>query len=507
MDATNNEIAFAFASSQKTKDDVANHFGAFLKKANLENKPYQVDGVCWCVENETRQEAAYGLRGGLIADEMGLGKTITMIGTMMCNPKPKTLVVLPLALLDQWIETIHQLTESRPFVYHGVKNKSLFTLKTPEDYAIVVTTYAAISAQRFKKNKRQTMVVTNVLHDVQWDRVIFDEAHHMRNKNTSRNMGAKMLQTNIRWLITGTPIQNKKNDLYSLCAILGIPASVYTDPHQAPTIANHFLLKRTKGQAGIYLPESISSDKIVSWKHKEERNFSAKLHSLLPGYQSLDLSEEEEASICKNKPQHPPLLLKKYQSLEIFMRAKQCCVLPALLKSAILSDNVHHHSCALSSTSKIDALVSTLLSRRENGNGKLVFCHFREEINVIAQRLRDVGIQKVAVFDGRTSIAERNQVIRAANDVLILQIQTGCEGLNLQHNYSEIYFVTPHWNPSIEEQAIARCHRIGQTKPVFVFRFQMESFDREEDSAFMSFDQYVNLVQERKRKEAGVFFP
>ena len=83
-------------------------------------------------------------------------------------------------------------------------------------------------------------------------------------------------------------------------------------------------------------------------------------------------------------------------------------------------------------------------------------------------------------------------------NVMILQIQTGCEGLNLQQ-FQEVYFTSPHWNPSVEEQAIARCHRIGQTKPVKVFRFIMKGFGEA-----LSLDQYCISVQEKKRELMGL---
>ena len=94
------------------------------------------------------------------------------------------------------------------------------------------------------------------------------------------------------------------------------------------------------------------------------------------------------------------------------------------------------------------------------------------------------------------------QILQDKNDVLILQIQTGCEGLNLQENYSEIYFVSPHWNPAIEDQAIARCHRIGQKKEVSIQRFEMSNFlkegkDGEVDT--MTIDNYASSVQSHKR--------
>lgn len=130
---------------------------------------------------------------------------------------------------------------------------------------------------------------------------------------------------------------------------------------------------------------------------------------------------------------------------------------------------------AINTTSKLDSVVDVILERKDNGSGKLVFCHFKEEMNELAARLRGVGLN-IGILDGQIAKVARQKLLKERKDVLILQIQTGCEGLNLQDNYSEIYFVSPHWNPYVEDQAIARCHRIGQRKPVFVWRFEMNNF-------------------------------
>ena len=88
----------------------------------------------------------------------------------------------------------------------------------------------------------------------------------------------------------------------------------------------------------------------------------------------------------------------------------------------------------------------------------------------------------VCKLDGRSSQESREIILKDKNiEILILQIQTGCEGLNLQH-FNEIYFVSPHWNPAVEDQAIARAHRIGQEKETYIFKFIMKSFDEEEES-------------------------
>jgi SNF2 family DNA or RNA helicase len=157
---------------------------------------------------------------------------------------------------------------------------------------------------------------------------------------------------------------------------------------------------------------------------------------------------------------------------------------------------------ALDYTSKIDTVTKLIVERKDNQKGKLIFCHYRDEIDIIKNKLIVNGYSKDNVFsyDGRNTKKLNSildLVVEGGTFVLIIQIQTGCEGLNLQANFSEIYFVSPHWNPSIEDQAIARCHRIGQTNPVDVFKFEMNGFSDGTDS--ITLEKYVNKVQEFKR--------
>jgi SNF2 family DNA or RNA helicase len=161
------------------------------------------------------------------------------------------------------------------------------------------------------------------------------------------------------------------------------------------------------------------------------------------------------------------------------------------------------------SSSKLDSVVDAILERKDNGNGKLVFCHFKAEMNEIASRLRandsdSGGGLNVGILDGSISKSARRKLLDENKDVLIMQIQTGCEGLNLQDNYSEVYFVSPHWNPYVEDQAVARCHRIGQKKPVFVWRFEMNNFGANvlEDGNIVNtknLEEYVMDIQNGKR--------
>jgi SNF2 family DNA or RNA helicase len=474
-------------------------FHKYLERSRLEYKDYQFNGVKWCINNELR---TCNVRGGFIADEMGLGKTIIMIGTFVSNFLPKTLIVLPPILLDQWLLQIYKTTGHTALLYHGANKKNI----TQEDLnkaIIVITTYSEISIARKKVKNSGKNVKCSILHEIKWDRIVFDEAHHLRNANTSRYIGAKKLSAKIKWLVSGTPIQNKKADLYNLCSLIGIPASFYTENSNLILLARSFILKRTKKQVGIEISEIIHDKNIVQWKNSSEMRLSKEIHSELSFSKikyNTNLNQERSRNVVLTT-------LNKGSVLSLILNARQICIYPKLVykqidnsfKKGIFKDRENSfYKEAFNSSSKLDSVIADILERKGNGNGKLIFCHFREEIDEISSRLIAGGIKNVVSFDGRTSHSKRMEILHGNNEVLILQIQTGCEGLNLQENYSEIYFVSPHWNPAVEDQAIARCHRIGQKKPVFVKRFEMSSFHDEETS--VTCDNYINSVQNSKRE-------
>ena len=499
-------------------------FKKALADRSLQTKNHQLDGVKWCVRNETKGNVIESktVHGGIVADEMGLGKTIQMVGVIITHFLLHTLIIVPKAILEQWESEIFKLTSHRAFVYHGNNRKNVDKLKTSP---IVITTYGMISKQ------------SSEIFKIKWDRVIFDEAHHLKNKNTKIYAGAISLQADIKWAVTGTPIQNNKTDFYNICAVLGVDRGMFSKDGEGIggfEKCRQIVLKRTKGDVGIKMADVNCETINITWGNKSEKKLAENIHSMtqftLPRrYQTRQQQQQQQQ-------QEPQNNQKTHASaiLPFLIKAKQMCVLPALINKPfrITSNQELSIINGTSHTTKIDSLVKTILDRKDNERPKLIFCHFKGEIDIIKKRLEcDFDVQ---VIDGRTTDKQKNEILKNASSsssskasemriqtrqarkekekekekerekkskILILQIQTGCEGLNLQE-YNEVYFVSPHWNPAVESQAIARCHRIGQTHRVDVFRFIMTW----NDSGFKSMDEYCEQVQEAKQKIYSDFF-
>ena len=221
------------------------------------------------------------------------------------------------------------------------------------------------------------------------------------------------------------------------------------------------------------------SNSNVSWENENELQLSREIHM-----RARNTSDRTER-------------------LKLYTRMRQMCVWPALISgssSSVLKTTaaaaagvvdtydlpVEQYKNALSHQSKLNRVVEIIARELavDPARKSIVFCHFRREMTRIRELLLLLGAVGgggggggvgIEIIDGSVSGTQRNRILVASPQILLLQIRTCSEGLNLQA-YTDVYFVSPHWNPCVEDQAIARCFRMGQTAQVRVFRFYMSDF-------------------------------
>lgn len=432
---------------------IVQNYIKFCNKNNIRVQTHQIYGVLWCLRKELELESESELKlrkGGIIADDMGMGKTIQMIATIFLNFRyqPKTLILLPPILLQQWYSEIFKILGHSSLVYYK-KNKYLDALmKSP----IVLTSY-------------DTFLRSPELLDIHWDRVICDEAHRLRNPKTKLYKQIVLLRTTILWCITGTPIHNNTKDVVSLLALFSSSTTLHD---------KNMILRRTKTAENCVLPKKTEIQIMIPWTNQTEWKLAKDIHV------SIHNIKEEESFWRK----------KNIHGLVTMIRAKQLCILPKLLQKPIVKIEIDEPDdlfpddfkqiTSQNTSCKLNAIVLHLLSRISNQKGKIIFCHFQLEMTKIREILHLNNKNVDAIWIGNwKEFLKRDILDKEKTPILILQIRAGCEGLNLQHEFSEVYFVSPNWNPTLEEQAIARCYRIGQQNDVFVFRFYMDNLNME----------------------------
>ena len=438
-------------------------------------KSHQIDGVIWCLQRELAPSfegkgEENKRRGGVLADEMGMGKTIQMIGVFMLNPQRKTLLIVPPILCEQWFSEIRKFTGHVATIYYG-KDRKKIDLTNPKGL-VVITSYETVLRD------------ISLFKEVAWNRIVCDEAHHLRNPKTQIYGAVSGLlsfvdglnKTNL-WLITGTPIHHSPKDLYSLYFLFGYSLAEISGEKEEKGLAilrSRFLQRRHQETD---LPKKQEHRIMVEWTEGQERDLAKDIHQTIPflGFSPLG----DEYSFWEKKK--CPLLVS-------MIRAKQTCILSKMTEKSFMEDSEENQveeeqtipflaTFDQSTTTKLQEIIRLLKSRRENGNGKVIFCHYQLEMAYLLEKLGGDDKWWVGTWQDYKKIEPS---ILGASPILILQIQSGCEGLNLQAHFSEVYFVSPDWNPTLEAQAVARCWRIGQKKPVDVFRFSMNFVDSPE---------------------------
>ena len=422
----------------------------FCNKNNIHIQLHQIYGVLWCIRKERESVQNIQTRnGGIIADQMGMGKTIQMIITIFLNFQNNTLILLPPILVTQWFNEIWRILGHKSCIYYGKNRKSSAFLESK----IVITSY-------------DTFLRSPELLDIHWNRVICDEAHRLRNPNTKLYQQIKKIHTNILWCITGTPIHNKVKDIMSLLHL-------YLSKNKSKKPEDYVSMILRRENSILNIPEKTEIVQMIPWTNPSEWKIANDIHSTIVnlGFDSSQI-------------QHSFWNTKKISELVTFIRAKQLCILPKLLQNHLEKieteepDNLFPEDLKYPTTQntscKLREVMNHILLQVNNGRGKIIFCHFRLEMTKITEYLRE-NTDPHFIWVGNWKEFQKRTEDDIRTPILILQIRTGCEGLNLQAQFSEIYFVSPNWNPTLEDQAIARCHRIGQQKKVSVFRFYMDS--------------------------------
>ena len=409
--------------------------------------PYQREGVEWLLGRELAQQ---GPRGGFLCDEMGLGKTIQLIATMIANAKTRTLIIVPKSIVNQWKE---EITRFAPGLQVGVFDGSDRT-KNHEDllpFHVVIAPYTVTVNKGKKEDQGHT-----VLHRIQWSRVILDEAHEIRTLRSKRHKAAALFKTEIRWVVSGTPVYNSMKDFVSLCLFLGLSKSHV----QAKTkeIRETYVLRRTKEDVARFnqrleLPPCDFQNVEIEM-YPEEKNL----------YESV--FETNKDRISRLVKYSANIGMHQMDILECLLRVRQVMVHPQLYLSGIAAKRGHEPETWDHGSKKIDTLID--LVKEHPTEKSLIFCQFIQEMDMIEEKLKG----PVFRIDGSVDKDERVRQIEGFKKTVggasfVIQIKAGGQGLNLQEA-TRVYITAPSWNPATELQAIARSHRTGQTQKVYV---------------------------------------
>jgi superfamily II DNA or RNA helicase len=412
---------------------------------NGELRHYQRDGLAWL---HFLQRFGFG---GCLADDMGLGKTVQALALLEERRLAKSgpsLVVVPRSLLFNWRQEATRFTpEMRVLVHEGRERTR--DVASFADYDLVLVTYGTLRRD------------APLLAETEFDYVILDEAQAIKNSTTETAKASRLLRARHRLAMSGTPVENRIADLWSLFeflnpGMLGAARVFRTlgtneDGESGRTLiaraVRPFILRRTKEEVAPELPEKLEQTIYVELEPKERKRYD----ELRDHYRAALLGRVDREGIAKSK----------IQILEALLRLRQAACHSGLLDEKRASE----------SSSKFDLLIPQLTEILAEGHKALVFSQFTSLLALLKPQLdREQVVYEY--LDGQTRDREE-RVTRFQTDpacgVFLISLKAGGLGLNLTAA-DYVFLLDPWWNPAVEAQAIDRTHRIGQTRRVFASR-------------------------------------
>ncbi|MFP5353584.1 MAG: SNF2-related protein [Gemmatimonadota bacterium] len=416
-------------------------------------RPYQEEGLGWL--HFLRQ---FGF-GGCLADDMGLGKTVQVLALLEARRAEKagtSLVVVPRSLVFNWEQEAARFTPKLKVLVHGGPERQRGA-EHLEDYDLVLTTYGTLRRDVAE------------WRDFEFDYAILDEAQAIKNARTESAKAARLLRAKHRLAMTGTPIENRLAELWSLLEFLnpGLLGrmSVFGALVQRLDAPGHseereesrallsravrpYILRRTKAQVAPELPERLEQTLVVELSAEERALYD-------------ELRDHYRRSLLGRLTDEEGIGKHRMHVLEALLRLRQAACHPGLVDPE--RRNV--------SSSKIDMLLTRVGEAIAEDHKVLVFSQFTSLLSIVKTQM-DASGMVYEYLDGETKDRQR-PVERFQTDpdckVFLVSLKAGGLGLNLTAA-EYVYLLDPWWNPAVEAQAIDRAHRIGQTRRVFAQR-------------------------------------
>jgi non-specific serine/threonine protein kinase len=434
-------------------------------------RPYQVHGFHWL---NYLHEVSWG---GILADDMGLGKTVQALSFLQhyrdTHGQLQALVICPTTLMFNWENEIRKFTPSLTYSIHHGGDRSRNKQELCK-YDIVITTYGTLRSD------------IKLLMEIPMDYVILDESQAIKNPTSKVTKAACLLHAKHRLCMSGTPLQNNTFDIFAQMNFLNpgmlgsieffrqefaVPIDKFGEADRKDHLRKllyPFILRRTKEQVAKDLPEKTETILYCEMEDEQRSVYEAYRND----YRDKILGTIEAQGIQKSQ----------LTILQGLMKLRQICDSPAILNE---TEKYPNHSI------KLDELTREI-TENISDHKALVFSQFLGMLSLIRERLKELDV-KFEYFDGSTTATERERAIqRFQNDdscrVFLISLKAGGVGLNLTAA-DYVYIVDPWWNPAVEQQAIDRTHRIGQTKNIFAYRMICKD----------SIEDKIIQLQERKR--------